>query len=65
MSGDEISIASISNQKLENIAQKFEVAVFKKALDQQGVVTQQLIDSADSTPRQLPEGVGTKINVEA
>ena len=63
MAGSEITIASISNQKLESVAQKAEVAVFKKALNQQAEVTKQLVDSA--TPAQPPPGTGKKLNTVA
>lgn len=62
--GDEISVASISNKKLENVAQKAEVAVFKKALDQQGDVVKTVIEGA-TKPTVLPAGVGAKVNTVA
>lgn len=63
MSGDELSISGISANKLEQTAQKFQVAVAKKAIDAQGQVAKLLIESAASTP--LPPGVGQKINTVA
>ncbi len=63
MSDNDLSISGISAKKSTEIAQSAEVAVFKKALDQQGDVQQKLIEGA--TGQVLPEGVGTKLNTIA
>jgi Putative motility protein len=63
MSDSDISIASISNQKLEDTQQKAQVNVLKKALDQKGEIAAQLIEGAGG--RTLPEGVGAKVNTVA
>lgn len=62
MSDTNISIASISSQKLAEVGQKAEVAVFRKALDQQESVAKLLIEGATSTP---PPGKGTNLNIVA
>lgn len=62
MADSEISISSISTQKLENVAQKAQVAVFKKALSQEAEIGAKLIESATST---LPDGKGGRVNVAA
>ena len=62
MSSSELSIASISNQKLENTSEQAGVTVLKKALDSKAEVVGQLISSATG---QLPEGVGKKVNTVA
>ncbi len=62
--GDEISIASISNKKLEDATQQAQVAVFKRELDQQGDVVKTIIEGA-TKPTILPPGVGTKVNTVA
>jgi Putative motility protein len=59
MADSEISISSISNQKLQEIQQKAEVSVFKKALKQEESINSTLIQSATRT---LPPGVGEKLN---
>ena len=62
MADTEISIASISAQKLTEISQKAEVSVFRKALDQQANISALLIQSASAS---LPEGKGERLNIVA
>lgn len=61
MSDSDLSISSISSQKLASTTQQAEVAVFKKALEQEGQVQKQLIEGAKT----LPEGVGGRLNTVA
>jgi len=63
MTGDDLSISGISANKLDATAQKFVVAVAKKANDSQGEVAKQLIEAASSAS--LPDGVGRRINAVA
>jgi hypothetical protein len=63
MAGDDLSISGISSRKLEANAEKFQVAVLKKAIDSQGDVAKQLIEA--STATSLPDGVGRRLNTVA
>lgn len=62
MDESSISIAAISASKLQHIADQAAVSVFKKALDQSGVVTMILLEGATKA---LPDGVGKKLDVVA
>ncbi len=63
MASDDLSISGISANKLDAIAQKFQVAIVKKAIDSQGQVAKLLIDSATSSAP--PPGKGQRINTVA
>lgn len=63
MADNDISISSISVQKSIDTAQKFGVAVLKKAIDQQGQIASQLIAGANGPV--LPEGKGNRVNLAA
>jgi hypothetical protein len=63
MAGDDLSISGISSRKLEATAEKFQVAVLKKAVDSQGEVAKQLIEASTATA--LPDGVGRRLNTVA
>ncbi len=63
MEGDDISIAAISARKIQEIAAKTDVTIFKKALNQQREIASTLIEGATQAP--LPPGVGTKVNTVA
>jgi len=57
-----MDVGAISDYKQSQIAQQFQVAVLKKAIDSGGKVAQVLIDGAAKTP---PPGVGEKLNIVA
>lgn len=63
MADSDLSISAISNQKLTEVQEKAEVAIFKKALDQEGQVATTLIQSAGQNT--LAPGVGQKLNTVA
>lgn len=63
MADNDLSISSISAQKLNDVALQFGVTVLKKAIDQQGQIASELIEGA--TEQTLPEGIGNRVNLAA
>lgn len=65
MDVSDLSISGISQQKLDDVSQKAQVSVFRKALDNQEDIAKTLIEGAAPPPRTLPDGVGKKLDTVA
>lgn len=60
MADGDFSISAISSRKLQEVKEKSDVSVFKKALDSETQLAAKLIEGIQDKP--LPPGIGGKVN---